>query len=51
MSKRTRIILVVIGLVMLLVSLAAIYYALSPVSHIRVEATLVPNLLTPQGQP
>ena len=53
MSRRTRIILVIIGLALVGISLAALSYALAPVGTLREATPLAPTLFTlpPAGLP
>jgi hypothetical protein len=46
-SKRTRIWLAIIGLVMIIISLSILAFALRSPEHVRTQMTLIPTLLTP----
>lgn len=47
LSKRTRLILFLLGLLMVLISLAALAFAFQTPEHTRMRLTVVPTLLTP----
>jgi hypothetical protein len=53
MSRRTRILLAVIGLLLLGISLAALSYAFAPAGVLRETTPIIPTLLTlpPGGVP
>ena len=53
MTRRTRIILALIGLLLVLISLTALSYAWSPVDALREQVPIAPTLLTlpPGGGP
>ena len=46
-SKRLRIGLAILGLVMILISLAVLAFAFKSPEHVRTHLTLVPTLLSP----
>ena len=49
MSRPLRIVILVFGLVLICVSVAALAYALTPMGTLSQQATLVPTLLVPPG--
>lgn len=53
MSRRTRIFLTILGLLLLVISIAALTYALTPAQVLRNSAPIAPTLFTlpPGGVP
>jgi hypothetical protein len=49
MSRRARLILVLVGLLLVMAAMALLAYALRPLPVESVQATLIPTLLTPPG--
>jgi hypothetical protein len=49
MSRTLRITLLMIGLALMCISLAALVYALAPTGTLSQQTTIVPTLLVPPG--